>query len=129
MFGNLNIKTRRAVLSLCSGETITLGGQTVGPLSEESRKLLALLADHLATLQRKMGAALVEGVLKIQKDFKFEPGNGAAEGDGDEEAGGERKRFRIGQLNACSFHGLAPAGRDWDHDFVGQSHLLYGPNG
>lgn len=129
MFGNLNIKTRRAVLSLCGGETITLGGQTVGPLSEESRKLLALLAAHFTTFQKLTGAALVEGVLKLHKEFKFEPGNGAAEGNGDEGTGAEKKRLRIGQLRACSFRGLAPAGRVWPYDFGGQSHLLYGPNG
>jgi len=129
MFEHLNIKTRRAVLSLCSGETITLGGQTVGPLSEESRKLLALLAAHFTTFQKLKGAALVERVLKLHKEFKFEPGNGAAEGNGDEGTGAEKKRFRIGQLRACSFRGLAPARRPWKHDFLGKSHLLYGPNG
>jgi len=91
--------------------------------------LLALLAEYFIDFQKLSGANLVEGVLKQHKEFKFEPGNGATEGDGDEEAGGEKKRFRIGQLRACSFRGLAPAGRIWDHNFVGQSHLLYGPNG
>jgi hypothetical protein len=129
MFGNLNIKTRRAVLSLCSGETITLGGQTVGPLSEESRKLLVLLAAHFTAFQKLTGAALVEGVLNLHKEFKFERGNAAAEGNGDEGRGAEKKRLRIGQIRTCSFRGLAPSGRIWEHDFVGQSHLLYGPNG
>lgn len=129
MFGHLNIQTRRAVCRLCQGGTITLGGQIGGPISEESRKLLALLAEYFIDFQKLSGANLVEGVLKQHKEFKFEPGNGAVEGDGEEEAGGEKKRFRIGKLRACSFRGLAPAGRIWGHDFVGQSHLLYGPNG
>lgn len=129
MFGHLNIQTLRAVCKLCNGETITLGGQTVGPISEESRKLLALLAENLNILQRPKGSALVEQVLTLQKDFKFEASKEAEESDGDEGTGREKKKFRIGQIRTCSFRGLAPSGRIWGHDFVGQSHLLQGPNG
>ncbi|MHC4539364.1 MAG: hypothetical protein ACYTEK_23065 [Planctomycetota bacterium] len=92
MFAHLNIQTRRAVGKLCGGEIITLGDQTVGPISEESRKLLALLAEHMIDLQERTGAALVEKVLELQKEFKFEPGSGAFEGNSDERTGASQKK-------------------------------------
>ncbi len=129
MFENLNVKTRRAVNRLCEGKTITLGGDSVGPISEESRKLLALLAVNLNTLQKLRASDLIEAVLRLYKDFKFEEFTEGAERDSDEGESIERKQFRIGKLRACSFCGLAPAGKIWKHDFGGESHLLYGPNG
>jgi len=129
MFGHLSIQTREAVFSLCRGESIALGGQTAGPLSMETRTLLALLAAQATNLQKLTGAALVEQVLKLQKDFDFETSKEEEESNSDQKIGGEERQFRIGQLRADSFRGLAPAGQVWNCDFAGRSHLLYGPNG
>jgi hypothetical protein len=128
MLGHLNIKTRRAVCKLSRGEIITLGSQSVGPISYESRLLLALMAENYNILQGRTGSDLVEQVLTLHKDFRFEASR-EEEIDEDERDGRNKKNFKIGQIRTCSYRGLAPSGRLWSHDFFGQSHLLYGPNG
>jgi len=129
MFEHLNVKTRRIVRDICAGNCTMLGGATVGGVGEASRKLLAVLAEHLDSLRNLSGQELVSKVQELYAGFEFE--TALQELQSFEEAGstGGPSRFRLGKIRACSFRGLAPAGRVWEHDFEGKSHLLYGPNG
>lgn len=129
MFSHLNVKTRRIVRDMCAGKPTRLGGANIGVMPEGSRRLLAVLAGHVDSLSGLGGQDLITKVLELYAGFRFESAVeelNAYEDDGD---AGVSRRYRVGKIRACSFRGLAPAGREWSFDFVGKSHLLYGPNG
>ncbi len=131
MYEHLNTRTREIVVGLCEGKTVKLGGNTVNSFSSDQAKVLSILANNLSELKDKRGQELVERFIElIKEDLE----------DKDEEETKEQKSknpqsdvgasgYRIGLLRAHSFRGLAPAGQEWEYDFEGKSHLLYGPNG
>ena len=137
MFEHLNIRVREITEKLYLGESTQLGRQTLGPFSDHERKVLYVLANHLRELERLNGQELAEKFVELfdktitgQKEH-----NNQKHEQGEEEAGHEESSdelgtgYRLGFIRACSFRGLSPGGQEWEYDFKGKSHLLYGPNG
>ena len=55
MFDSLNVNSRRVVVSLCKGDTATIGNQCIPALDELKRKLLAVLSENLDNLKNLSG--------------------------------------------------------------------------
>ncbi len=136
MYQHLNARTRELVGRLTLNESLELGGQTIAAFSAEEATALSILAQNLRILSSLSGRELAEKVVKLLEERKGNRSeiedagtNGCEREEAVSRTGGESIGWRIGWLRACSFRGLAPAGREWKYDFDGKSHLLYGPNG
>ncbi|NQT83054.1 AAA family ATPase [bacterium] len=136
MYDNLNARTRELVVRLTSNESVELGGSTVDVFSDEEASMLSILAENLRVLEGLSGRGLADKVLELleEREAKRSESEDGETGTCEREepvnqGGGESIGWRIGWLRACSFRGLAPAGMEWEYDFGGKSHLLYGPNG
>lgn len=128
MLENLSARTRQFVNRLVSGNSIHDAAAPIGTFNGEQRRLLALLASNLADLVGKSGAELAETVADLFRQTDADAVAARREVQ-DLDTHVEPHRWKIGKLRAESFRGLAPAGQEWSHDFGGESHLLYGPNG
>ncbi len=137
MFEHLNIRTREIVIRLCEGQTIEVGGENIGPFDDNEKKVLFVLASNIQELTESSGQELAE---KFVAHFESILNEENEQGDEEQEKGEENTQelpktenhirgYKIGLLCACSFRGLAPAKQEWEYDFKGKSHLLYGPNG
>ena len=59
MFDQLNVNSKRVILSLCKGSNAIIGNNTVNAIDEKSRSLLALLSLNISDLQSLTGNGLV----------------------------------------------------------------------
>ena len=126
MLENLNTRTKSIVSKLIREESVEVGIKTVGPFDEEERLLLYAVASNLTVLSPLGGDNLAEKVTKLidastLPEFEAQPREATDEGNG--------KSWRIANIGAFSFRGLAPANHVWEFNFDSESHLLYGPNG
>ena len=128
MFDSLNVNSRRVVVSLCKGDTATIGNQCIPALDELKRKLLAVLSENLDNLKNLSGQDLVEQVQSLLEDLDFDELITQLE-NFEENTEEQLTGFNICKVKASSFRGLAPTGKEWEYNFQGQSHLIYGPNG
>ena len=122
MLEHLNKRTRDAILRLASGEDISFGGERQAPLSEVERPFLCVAAEHLDELRDKKGDELAKRLVKLMEDC--EPW----ELDDVSETKTSRPSptpWKLAEVRACSFRGLAPAGKTWNYDFAGESHLFF----
>ena len=137
MFEHLNTRTREIVRELCEGRSVELGGESVGPFDDEEIKVFSVLASNLPELNKLSGQDLAEkfidhfeSILTEQNDKVNQKNQEGEEGVTGKTTSGENLHgYKIGIIRACSFRGLAPGGEEWEYDFGGKSHLLYGPNG
>lgn len=137
MFEHLNIRTREIVIRLCEGQTIEVGGENIGPFEDNEKKVLFVLASNIQELTELSGQELAEKfVAHFESILNEENEQGDEEQEKVEENTPEQPKtenhirgYKIGLVCACSFRGLAPAKQEWEYDFKGKSHLLYGPNG
>ena len=137
MLEHLSIRTREIVSRFCEGQSVEMGRETIVSFDGEERKILRLLAYNLQELKELRGQELVEKFLEFfeQESMGRDDSGDKEHEENEEEApaqtttGDCAKGCKIGLVRACSFRGLAPAGREWEYDFGQRSHLLYGPNG
>ncbi len=127
MLEGLNPRTRLEITKLVSGKTCRLGNEDVHLSTLEERKLLFAISKNLEILSKQTGSTLEENVIRILKDTEIpEIATDLKEGN---LATPVYKKWRLAKVSAFSFRGLAPANREWNGDFDGQSHLLFGQNG
>jgi ABC-type cobalamin/Fe3+-siderophores transport system ATPase subunit len=129
MFEQLNLRTRRIITRLCARKEARIGGTRIGPLGEKERLILATIASEVRHLGPLGGRDLTQAYKETRQKISAEtlpPDETTPETIGSRNARGPCK---LGKVLCCSFRGLAPAGRVWEHDFAGKSHLLHGPNG
>ncbi len=124
MFEHLNTRTRQLVIKLIKGETVPIGGETVGPLKDDELLLLYTIVAHLPDLSGSTGKVLADKVIELFENAEI-PGE-IGESDVSETYS---NKWILRRVRACSFRGLAPAGKEWEFEFDGKSHLIYGPNG
>jgi len=134
MFDQLNPRTCEIVIRLCESSDAELGGHRIGPFNGDEKRLLAVLASHLSELKTVKGQDLVEkafGLLEAAPEEEQAPVATQEETPNaiDHDSVESHTHYRLGVVRAYSFRGLAPAGRTWEFDFGGDSHLMYGPNG
>lgn len=134
MYANLNVRTREVINRLTSNRSVRLGIKTIEAFTQEEARILSVMAQNLET--PRSGEALVEKVLELLEQSQDRGGQSNDPGSEHRKAGDstlenakKRMDWRVGRVKAYSFRGLAPAGMEWEHDFEGESHLLYGPNG
>lgn len=129
MFEQLNLRTRRVVTSLCSGKEAEIGGMQIGPLGQPGRLILATIVSDLKGLSSVGGRDLTQAFREAYQ--KVSPDALPREENTREAARSSNacKPYKLGKVNCCSFRGLAPGRTEWEYDFGGKSHLLYGPNG
>ena len=127
MLEHLNKRTRDAVLRLAAGKDISFGGERQAPLSEEgARPFLCITAKHLDELRDKKGVELATRVVRLMAEYEPWELDDVSE---TKASSPSSTPWKLGEVQACSFRGLVPAGKTWSHDFAGKSHLMYGPNG
>lgn len=129
MLNNLNVNSRRVILSLCKGETAKLGKEVIKAIDVPSRHLLGIISININTLGDLTGGGLVDQFDHLFSDFDLDKVFGAIEASGDSQNGRQRKGLKLAKIKAFSFRGLAPAERVWGYDLEEMSHLIYGPNG
>jgi SOS-response transcriptional repressor LexA len=134
MFDELSLQTREIVTGICQGSASDLGGKRIEPFTDEEKRLLAILASNLSELKIVKGQDLVKkilGLLESVPDEEQTPTEMPQEAQNatDHDSVESHTHYRLVVVRACSFRGLAPAGRTWEFDFGGESHLMYGPNG
>jgi len=126
MLENLNTRTRRIVSKLVQGKSVEIGTNTIGPFDDEERLLLYVIANNSSTLSTLGGGGLATEVNNLMETAKLsEIDTDAVEDPGDSNA----NLWKIANISAFSFRGLAPANQIWEYDFDSESHLFYGPNG
>jgi len=129
MFNDLNVNSRDVIFSLCQGNAAKLGKKKLPAIENQSRHLLALLSVNLSQLRELKGKDLVDKVIVLDSGFNFEDVLAQIDKPGGTWDKKQTKHYRLGKLKTYSFRGLAPAGTEWEYDFEGKSHLIYGPNG
>jgi len=137
MFEHLNTRTREIITKLCRGQSVNLAGETLGPLDDQQTQVLRVLASNLSELDGLSGQDLVEKFVElfdcgsVERDEQKDKGSEKNQNEATEQRTTEKRAsgYKIGLIRAHSFRGLAPAGQEWEYDFGGKSHLLYGPNG
>ena len=132
MLNHLNPRTREIVAKLSEGSSAELGGEPIGDFNESEQTLLRVVATQVSELGELRGGGLVERAMEFldaAEEEKTADTQDDADSDTHEEKERPQCRYKLGVIRACSFRGLAPAGRTWEFDFEGESHLMYGPNG
>jgi recombinational DNA repair ATPase RecF len=129
MFNHLNVNSRQVVFSLCDGKAAKIGKKDIVAFEEQSKRLLAVLSINLNQLRTSTGQDLVNKVIALNSGFNFEDILDQISKFGSKQEVEHAKGYRLGKVKTCSFRGLAPADKEWEYDFEGKSHLIYGPNG
>jgi len=138
MLDGLNTRTRKIVHSLLLGEAVSVGGTSVAPLDDRERVSLFLLVKNVSELSPLKGAALAETFLELHSKYCAAIHNGGLTLEktlglpltsASTQETAKRNKWRLSQLRAESFRGLAPAGVPWEFNFKGDTHLFHGPNG
>lgn len=126
MFENLNARTKDIISALMQGESVKIGADALDPFSTKERLLLFVIAKDLETLASLSGTNLSTELvnrLRTAKTSDFEPEVA------DDSSNHRERHWKLANITAYSFRGLAPANKVWEYKFDSESHLLYGPNG
>ncbi len=125
MLDHLSVRTGKIVKELIQGQAVAIGGQQIAALSDFEKLTLYVVAKELSPLLSQRGSDLVSYLAKhIAQEKIPEPASELKDVTSPISTG-----YRLHDIRACSFRGLAPANEVWKHNFEGTTHLMYGPNG
>lgn len=126
MLENLNTRTKNIVSGILRGESVSIAGNSFDAFETQECLLLYVIANNLATLAPLGGGNLADTIVELLKTAELPESETESDADPNN---GHDTLWKIANISAFSFRGLAPAGQVWEYDFICESHLLYGPNG
>ena len=141
----LSPQSAQVVDSLLRGQTVQSGNVVLGPLDQATSILLEILITDFDALHSFSGVEQAKDLLaryEARQAVEVAPDVGSAANAEDRDRGapiegrnaddGEaipRRGWRLIELQASSFRGLAPPGVTITFPFEGKSNLIYGPSG
>ena len=141
----LSPQSAQVVDSLLSGQTVRSGNVILGPLDQATSILLEILVTDFDALYSLSGVEQAKDLLARYEAHQaveaVQDAGGAANGEdrdrsapiegrnGDDGEAIPRHGWRLVELQASSFRGLAPPGVTITFPFEGKSNLIYGPSG
>lgn len=139
---SISPQSRSVLDRLQSGEMLSSGGVTLGPLDEPTKLLLRVLTEHQRDLEQRTGADQAATLRRLYAAAKeaSEDGESAVAvaavvplaRDPSSEAPGVSPAptgWRLWSVVCRSIRGVAPAGEVLTFPFDGRSTLIFGPNG
>jgi len=131
-------QSQEVIDSLLRGEKIQSGTVSVGPLDETSLLLLKILSSNYEAISVLSGA---EQAKELRSRYQVQAQQAEANssdalsdseyeaGEGDTGQSETCRGWRLVELKATSYRGLAPVGTDITFQFNEVSNLIFGPNG
>lgn len=127
---------------LLNGEQINSGDLSIGPLNPKAKICLEILSRNYTEMEGLSGAERAKKFLERYKKSSLDQLNPQlAEGEKDNKLlhaipseiqsinSSKIHEWRIAELQATSYRGLAPNGAQVNFPFEGKSNLIFGPNG
>jgi len=137
-------QSKSSITTLLRGNRLGEGKESIGPLDQNAKLILRLVIQNFVPLSNSAGQERANSFMSSYRALKSEslartadtnpslkvqpaaPSEGA---EGKAQAHPLKPNWRLQELRATSFRGLAPPNEEVIVPFYGQSTLLFGPNG
>jgi len=137
-------QSKSAITTLLRGSSLGEGKESIGPLDQNAKLVLRLVSENFIPLSNSSGQERANSFMSSYRVLKTESLTGTADRnpspkeqlaastevvESKPRARPIKPNWRLQELRATSFRGLAPPNEEVTVPFYGQSTLIFGPNG